>query len=150
MITGGCACGQVRFRVALTTLDDVGICHCSACRRTSGATHITWATIPKASFAWTRGKPRAFRSSDHGTRYFCKTCGTQMVFATTMDPEHLDITITALDEPDRFPPTYHTWTMSKLKWVKVNDGLKRERKEKPFLPAPHAGPRARRQGRAKR
>ncbi len=146
MISGGCACGRIRFRVALKKLDDVGICHCTACRKTTGATHVTWATIPKAAFSWTKGKPGVFRSSHHGRRFLCGTCGTQMVFVTTMDPGNLDITITALDHADRFPPTYHTWTMSKLKWVKLDDGLKRERKERPI----HATPRATPRGRTKR
>src|SRR5206468_9902663 len=35
-ITGGCFCGAVRYRVSATTRD-VSHCHCSICRRTTGA-----------------------------------------------------------------------------------------------------------------
>src|SRR5881396_1158763 len=53
-ITGGCFCGAVRYRVSATTRD-VSHCHCSICRRTTGAPFVTWATFPAATFAVTAG-----------------------------------------------------------------------------------------------
>ena len=72
--SGGCHCGALRYRVQ-ATLDDVAHCHCSICRRCSGGTITTWATVPLDGFTWTQGKPRSYHSSATCTRYFCPNCG---------------------------------------------------------------------------
>jgi hypothetical protein len=41
---GGCFCGAVRFE--LTEILDAGYCHCSNCRRFSGAPLLVWANAP--------------------------------------------------------------------------------------------------------
>ena len=38
-------------------------------------------------------------------------------------PGTLDITTASLDEPERFPPTHHSWLGDDLGWVKFGDGL---------------------------
>src|SRR5216117_2644895 len=48
-ITGGCFCAAIRYRVSATT-GDVSHCHCSICRRTTGAPFVSWATFPAAAF----------------------------------------------------------------------------------------------------
>src|SRR5438552_1848995 len=60
-ITGGCFCGAIRYRVSATT-GDVTHCHCSICRRTTGAPFVTWATFPAAAFAFTAGTPAELRA----------------------------------------------------------------------------------------
>ncbi|TXG79487.1 MAG: GFA family protein, partial [Rhodocyclaceae bacterium] len=37
MIRGACHCGACRDEIELDTLDDIANCHCTICRRTSGA-----------------------------------------------------------------------------------------------------------------
>ena len=128
-IEGGCHCGRVRYVVVADRFDDVAICHCTACRTTSGGTHMTWATVPAAAFRWTRGTPKPYRSSDHGTRWFCPDCGTQMAFATAKTPALIDIAVTTTGTPAAHPPTRHVWIKSKLPWVVPEPGLVREDEE---------------------
>lgn len=128
-IEGGCHCGRIRYRIDRTTLDDVATCHCEACRRVTGGTHVTWATVPMAAFSWIRGTPRAHASSDHARRFFCPDCGTHLALHTVRCPDSIDITVGSLDEPDRFPPSRHIWVRSRLPWVALTDGLPAEEGE---------------------
>jgi hypothetical protein len=128
-ITGHCHCGKVRYEIALDVLKDIAICHCTACRRSTGGTHVTWVTVPRASFRWTGDSPREYPSSDHAARFFCPACGAQLAFQSTKEPESIDITITTTDDPDRHAPDRHVWAGSKLAWVHVDDGLRVEARE---------------------
>ncbi|EIJ43525.1 hypothetical protein BegalDRAFT_2684 [Beggiatoa alba B18LD] len=122
-ITGGCYCGHVRYVIAQTQLTDVAICHCSVCRRISGGTHITWASVPLNAFQWTQGKPALYQSEPSCQRYFCANCGTQLSLYTTLAPETMDISVTSLDNPDLYPPHKHIWVKNKLSWVSLADEL---------------------------
>ncbi|MBM4155404.1 MAG: GFA family protein [Lentisphaerae bacterium] len=130
-IEGGCHCGRVRYAVEAGRLDDVAICHCTACRATSGGTHMTWATVPAAAFRWTRGAPKPTGRADHGTRWFCPDCGTQMAFVTSRAPDRIDLAVTTTDDPASHPPTRHVWLGSKLPWVTPEPGLVCEDGETP-------------------
>ena len=45
---GGCFCGAIRY--AFLDVFVAGYCHCSICRRMSGAPVIAWVNTPRASF----------------------------------------------------------------------------------------------------
>ena len=121
-IEGGCLCGAVRYRIT-GSIDSVGHCHCSMCRRGSGGTVVTWATVPLENLSVTRGEPAVYKSSDHGERRFCPNCGTQIVFWTTRFPEEIDITVATLDHPEDFPPDRHIWTRDRLPWLHLDEHL---------------------------
>ena len=76
-LDGGCFCGAVRYRISGAPLD-VGHCHCTICRRTTGAPFVTWATVPQAVFAFTAGTPAELRSTPAARRTFCAACGTAL------------------------------------------------------------------------
>jgi hypothetical protein len=98
-------------------------CHCSICRRTSGAPFVAWFTVAEPEFRVTAGEPASFRSSEHGRRSFCPRCGTPITFQSSRFPGELDVTTCSLDDPERLPPRDHTRTSSKLSWVRLGDGL---------------------------
>jgi hypothetical protein len=113
---GHCFCGFIRYQVSGTPFHETN-CHCSICRRTSGAPFVAWFTVKRADFTLLTGEPASFRSSDHGTRTFCPHCGTQVTFQSTHNPDEIDVTIGSLDEPERVPPRDHTHVSSRLPWV---------------------------------
>jgi hypothetical protein len=78
-IEGGCLCGRVRYRVTGAPRSAT-CCHCSTCRRASGAPYVAWATFPQAEFAFTGPEPARFRSSADVERSFCPRCGTPLYF----------------------------------------------------------------------
>jgi hypothetical protein len=121
---GGCLCGAVRYRVDFG-LDRVSHCHCSMCRRASGAAMVTWVTVPEKSFTTIKGEPRWFQSSDHGRRAFCAHCGTPILFASTRDPGSLDVTVGSLDTPELVTPKRHVYEPDRLPWLIMTDHLPR-------------------------
>ncbi len=122
MLRGGCFCGFVRYE-AQGAPDHETFCHCSICRRTSGAPVVAWFTVPAEGFRITDGAPATFASTEHGTRSFCPRCGTPLTFASSRLPDEIDVTTCSLDEPEALPPRDHTRTSAKLPWLELGDGL---------------------------
>lgn len=122
MLEGGCFCGFVRYRVRGNPMHETS-CHCSICRRTSGAPFVGWFSVPARGYQLRSGEPASFRSSDHGTRSFCPRCGTPLTFRSDRSPEEIDVTTCSLDDPERIPPRDHTHTGAKLGWIDLADGL---------------------------
>jgi hypothetical protein len=122
MLKGGCFCGEVRYEAPGTPFHETN-CHCSICRRTTGAPFVAWFSVPRSGFRLVRGEPTRFKSTAKGTRSFCPRCGTQLTFACDDLPDEIDVTTCSLDNPEELPPRDHTRTSSKLSWVKLADQL---------------------------
>src|SRR5262245_41283344 len=120
MLTGGCFCGRVRYEAEGAPFNQTN-CHCSICRRTTGAPFVAWFSVPRSQLKLT-GEPKRFRASGKATRSFCPDCGAQIIFELDGAGE-IDITTASLDEPNQVPPVDHTRTSSRLAWVKLADGL---------------------------
>ena len=108
---GGCFCGAVRYEISGRRWHATE-CHCTICRKTTGAPSVAWVTVLRENLRVLVGAPRSFRSSDHGTRSFCAACGTALTFASDLLPDEIDVTIASLDEPERIAPEDHTWVSS--------------------------------------
>jgi hypothetical protein len=130
MLTGGCFCGRIRYEAAGAPFHETN-CHCSICRRTTGAPFVAWFSVPRSQFRLRGGEPTRFRSSAKGTRSFCPECGTQLTFELDGAGDEIDVTTCSLDEPNRLPPVDHTRISSKLDWVELADGLPQFRESRP-------------------
>jgi len=130
MLRGGCFCGAVRYEATGQPYHRT-ICHCSICRRTTGAPFVAWFSVPRAAFRFVQGTPATLRSSPHATRSFCAQCGTQLSFADDAAPAEIDITTCSLDDPGQAPPEDHTHTASRLAWTALADGLPTHRAARP-------------------
>src|SRR4028119_1140814 len=108
-LSGGCACGAVRYRLT-STPDDCGWCHCRTCQLNSGAPAMVFATVPEGGLVWTKGadKVRTFASSNFGHRAVCGECGTPFWMKVDHQPETVDFSVATLDEPERVTPGFHT------------------------------------------
>jgi len=129
-ITGGCFCGAIRYRVSARTRD-VSHCHCTICRRTTGAPFVTWATFPAAALVFTAGTPAELRATPRAVRQRCAACGTALTFRETARPRSVDVTVGSMDRPDAVVPAAHIWTSSQLAWLHVADDLPRHAGEDP-------------------
>jgi hypothetical protein len=128
MLAGGCFCGQLRYEASGTPFHETS-CHCTICRRTTGAAFVTWFSVPRSQLRFVRGEPTRFRSTDKGTRSFCPSCGTQLTFELE-GLDEIDVTTCSLDAPDALPPKDHTYMKSKLGWVNPADGLPQYRESR--------------------
>lgn len=103
-MTGGCACGRVRYRVRIED-DDAYLCHCRMCQKATGGVSIAFKNVKKAAVGWER-EPDWYESSPIARRTFCRDCGTPLGFAFP-DSENIDLTIGSFDDPSRFRPSHH-------------------------------------------
>ena len=127
---GGCACGAVRYRLAAPPFD-TGYCHCSVCRRCSGAPVVVYTTVSRAHVELLRGTPRRVRSTSFGERAFCGDCGTPLWMCVDREPDAIDITVASLDAPGDVTPGFHIWDEARLPWFDVRDALPRHARSRP-------------------
>ncbi len=121
-VPGSCFCGAVRFEIELPTLF-CGHCHCSMCRRPHGASFVTWTAVPPERFSVTAGEEHIslYKSSENGTRSFCRICGSQMFCQTHTDV--IDVALAALHGKIDREPEEHYYYDSRADWTVVNDDL---------------------------
>jgi hypothetical protein len=119
---GGCFCGRIRYEVTGKPFHETS-CHCSMCRRTTGAPFVAWFSVRPSELHFLMGEPARFRSSARATRSFCGHCGTQLTFQSDDWPDEIDVTTCSLDDPEAVPPRDHTRASSRLRWIRLCDGL---------------------------
>jgi hypothetical protein len=122
--TGGCLCGQIRYEVTTLADDVADYCHCTQCRRASGAPVVAWLQVKPQRFAVTRGEARAYASSSSATRWFCGQCGSP-VYMTDAGGNSIGITLGTLDNANAVHPTVHGWDAKRLEWFDLHDYLPR-------------------------
>ena len=122
IVKGGCFCGAVAFEIELPTTF-CGHCHCSMCRRPHGASFVTWTGVPPERLTIIKGEKdiATYQSSEHGTRRFCRICGSQMFCQT--EPEVVDIALAALHGKIDRDPEAHYYYDSRAEWTNVIDDL---------------------------
>jgi hypothetical protein len=103
-MTGGCACGRVRYSAEIGS-DDSYLCHCRMCQRATGGVSIAFRNMKKADVAW-ESEPDWYVSSPIARRPYCRECGTSLGFEFP-DSECMDLTIGSFDDPSRFIPKHH-------------------------------------------
>lgn len=121
---GGCLCGAVRYRLDAAPFD-AGYCHCTSCRRASGAPVLAFATVPLDAFVLTKGEPAKRRSSEKAERWFCRDCGTQLAIHADYQPDTIDVTIPSLDDPAIIAPKFHIFTDERIAWFDTADDYPR-------------------------
>jgi hypothetical protein len=125
-LTGGCACGAVRYR-ADGPFRPVVMCHCETCRRTSG--HFAAATATPREAVVVEGEVRWYRSSASGRRGFCPACGSQLFWDGA--PDRLSIFAGSLDLPTGLAAAGHIFCAEKGDYYEIADDLPQARFDDP-------------------
>lgn len=107
-VTGGCACGSVRY-VVQGPLRDIIACHCEQCRKTSG--HFVTATACRRGyFSLDRDEGLRWYSAKPGFRRgFCGECGSSLFFEE-VGKERISIAAGSLDTPQGLRIGAHIFT----------------------------------------
>lgn len=129
-IKGRCLCGAIAY-VATVPPTRSMVCHCHSCRRAHSAPFVPWVTFPSSALRFVRGRPTEFRSTPPVVRTFCATCGAPLTYQHDARKAEIDVATCTLDDPDRFPPTHHSWTSHDLTWGPDMPGLPRFERFKP-------------------
>ncbi|WP_189988784.1 GFA family protein [Thalassobaculum fulvum] len=122
VLEGGCLCGRTRWRADGPVLHRVH-CHCSLCRKGSGAVEVPWITVERRHFAWTGGPPTFYRSSAEGERGFCPVCGTKLTFTHDDVPDDIDLAVGSLDDAEAGYPLTQIHGESRVAWLSVDPQL---------------------------
>ncbi len=113
--TGSCLCGARAYEIE-GDIDGVWVCHCSLCRKASGANGNWILIVPRGRFRWLRGADHgetfALRPSYTITR--CKTCGTPL--PAEVDDANIYVTAGTLDEPLGAGVHTHLFCASRADW----------------------------------
>ena len=122
-VTGGCACGAVRYRAAGPVRFALR-CACRACQRDSGAGHGVHVALPRDGFAVT-GAPRVFdRPADDGgqvRKAFCPACGCPLWGLSDRSPAIVLVAAGSLDDPSPIAPRKVIWRDSAQPWDLLPD-----------------------------
>jgi hypothetical protein len=123
---GACLCGAVRFELA-SALDRVVHCHCTMCQRAHGAAFVTWAAVPADRLRITAGEANLarYRSSEIGTRSFCRTCGSSLFCTLDTHPGMVDVALACLAPGHGAAPRVHIFWDDRAGWLELADGLPR-------------------------
>jgi hypothetical protein len=124
---GGCACGKVRYSVAVAD-DEAYLCHCRMCQRATGSVSIAFKGVKQADVDWS-GEPDWYSSSPIADRPFCASCGTSLGFRFKEGSDKMDLTVASFDEPGRFIPKHHFGAESIHRAWLNTDGLPEMRTE---------------------
>jgi hypothetical protein len=125
-ITGGCMCGAVRYE-AVGEPFWVGHCHCSSCRRHTGAPVVTFVSFKEEQVTFTEGERRIYNSSPGVGRAFCGHCGTTLTWEGVWGDfgPIVEFHISSLDNPVAFVPQSHVFHEERIAWFDVADALPR-------------------------
>ena len=104
-MSGGCACGRIRFEAEVES-GDAYLCHCRMCQRSSGNVSLAMVGIEQSKVRWTT-EPDWYRSSPIAMRPFCATCGSSLGFRYDKGTTRMDLTVASFDDADYFRPTSH-------------------------------------------
>ena len=104
-MTGGCACGRVRYAAKITD-DDAYLCHCRMCQKASGSVSLALKNVKQANVDWAH-EPDWYDSSPIALRPYCRECGTSLGFKFRDGSENMDLTVASFDDPSPFAPKHH-------------------------------------------
>ena len=110
--TGGCLCGAVRFRLTARPMG-VNACHCTDCKKLTGATNLLMLVGAREAFAHERGDVERYRKrADSGNEIDivrCTTCGVRMWHEPLSAPKLVFVAAGTLDDPSWAVPASHIW-----------------------------------------
>ena len=124
VITGGCLCSGVRYEVRGPFLR-ASYCHCSRCRRHSGAAASAQGRVLRSDFSLVSGADliRVFTPEGGSVKAFCVTCGSSLFGGAWPEGPEVSIRLGTVDGDPGIRPQFHTYVGSKAVWADILDDL---------------------------
>jgi len=127
-LTGGCACGAVRYAISEPLLEAL-YCHCTRCQRRTGTAAAPTARVKPGSLTWTKGADNIGKWTPQGgfSKAFCKSCGGQLYSCDPNDPENtIGVRLGTFDGDPGIRPQKRIHVGSAAVWEPIpDDGLPR-------------------------
>lgn len=121
---GSCLCGGVQYEVR-GPLTLMARCHCTQCRKASGAEFATNASLNASDFSITAGSEllAQYEWLPGNARVFCSRCGSPIVKRTLNNPDRVRIRLGCLDSDLDQQPLAHVFVAEKPNWSEICDDL---------------------------
>jgi hypothetical protein len=126
-LTGGCACGAVRFEID-RPLGRAVYCHCTRCQRRTGTAASANARVVPGSLRVTAGEDlvSTWEPPDGWPKLFCSSCGSALFSRRPDDPAVMSVRLGAIDGDPGVRPEGHQFTAYAAVWEPIpDDGLPR-------------------------
>jgi hypothetical protein len=119
MVRGSCLCGSVRFQYS-RAVTQVGMCHCSLCRKVSGSASNAVIVVPATDFEWLSGDElrRVFSKPTGWQTTFCATCGSPLP-QSIRGAAAFWVPAGLLDDDPGFGIAGHIFVGSKAAWDEI-------------------------------
>jgi hypothetical protein len=121
-LSGRCLCGAVEYVVA----DEFAYCcncHCSDCRRATGAAFKTFAGIERGKLRVTKGADSLLTFGEESAcDKRCKVCGS-FLFSIVSKGERVHVALGTLSDAPSIRPSAHIFVGSKAPWFEISDDL---------------------------
>lgn len=123
-VTGRCYCGSTTL-TSRTRPQLVTYCHCSDCRRVTGAPVAAFAAFPEDAVIIRPSRPVVTPGGAGVRRAFCPDCGSPLAAWFDYLPGQVYVSLGLLDQASEFPPQMHSHVDAKLPWLEIADDAKR-------------------------
>ena len=121
-LSGQCLCGAVHYAVADQFVYAAN-CHCSSCRRATGAAFKPFAGIARDKLAVTAGEEKLMIFGDAtGHDAHCGVCGS-LLYSVVRDGAFVHVTMGTLVDAPSIRPDKHIFVGSKAPWFSITDDL---------------------------
>jgi hypothetical protein len=121
-LAGKCLCGAVHYAVADAFVYALN-CHCSNCRRATGAAFKPFAGIERHKFRVTRGEESLLIfGDDNASDARCKVCGS-LLYSVVREGAFVHVTLGTLVDDPTIRPSAHIFVGSKAPWFEITDDL---------------------------
>ena len=122
MITGGCNCGKVKYRLKTAPMF-VNCCHCTDCQRHTGSAFVINALIETDRIELLAGKPEPVSMPTESGRphdvYRCPSCQVALWSDYGRRPNLRFVRVGTLDQPHDVKPNAHIFVRSKVPWLEL-------------------------------
>ncbi|MBV1934462.1 MAG: GFA family protein [Parvibaculaceae bacterium] len=121
-VTGGCACGAIRYD-AKNNIELSFQCFCRKCQRSTGGGHSSVFALATSEVTFTGELTEYTQDSDAGVNTysgFCRTCGSPLTSRSERFPDRVYVHVATLDDPSVFQPSFTVFEEKALAWDKPN------------------------------
>ena len=124
-ITGRCYCGATTI-AAPGAPDIVTYCHCSDCKRWTGAPLPAFAAFAEGAVAFTPARGPMVSFAPGVERWFCRACGSPLAARFDYLPGQIYVPLGLIDQLDDLPPQGHAHFAARAAWLHVSDDATRD------------------------
>lgn len=124
LITGRCYCGAIEIR-AMRAPHVITYCHCSDCRRVTGAPVAAFAAFDESAVTFTPSEGHMVDANPGVTRSFCGKCGSPLAGRYDYLPGMVYVALGVLDQAGDLAPQLHAHDSQRLQWLHIDDELER-------------------------